>query len=213
MTNGLRSALLVVALGANACADNIPARIELPADTLILNSTMWAPLNVRVLNRKGGVIEHASVSYTNTAPPRLQVDRNGAVNCEEDGTYVIVVTAGRAVASLPIRCHLARRFDGSGIQSLIAGGPPVPFGLAAYDRQGHLIQHVRLPLIITDTTIIQLRDGMVYGLKPGSAMIWTQSLGHHGGMEFLVVAPPPIADSAGRSKWRWLDELRKREDP
>ena len=74
----------------------------------------------------------------------------------------------------------------------------MPFGLAAYDRDGHLIQGVRVPLIITDTSVIQLRDGMVYGLKPGSATIWTQSFGRQGGMGFVVTAPPRITDSPGR---------------
>jgi hypothetical protein len=214
MAMGIRSvASMVGTLIASACADTLPARIQVPRDTLILNSTMWTPLDVRVLNREGAVIEHASVSYTHTAPPRLQVDRNGAVNCEEDGTYVIVVSAGTAAARLPIRCHLARRFGDSGIQSLIAGGQPVPFGLSAYDEQGHLIQHVRLPLIITDTTTIQLRDGMVYGLKPGRATIWTQSFGREGGMGFEVTAPPRITDSLRRQNHdRKTNEEKRRID-
>lgn len=189
-------------LAASACADNVPARIQAPQDTVILNSTMWTPLDLRVLNQEGRVIERASVSYTHTSPPRLQVDRNGNVNCEEDGSYVIVVSAGAAAARLPIRCHLARRFGGPGIVCLVADGPPVPLGIEAYDGQSRLMQQPRLRLVVDDTTIIRLQDGMVYGLKAGVARVGTQSSGREGGTMFLVQASQPTTDSIARKNAR-----------
>jgi hypothetical protein len=120
------------------------------------------------------------------------------VNCQDDGIGLIVAHLDSLRATRPIRCHLARQFTGSYGVHLTAGGPPAPFTVTALDAQGRLIPEPQFRLILTDTTTIALRDGLVFGLRPGVAAIRIRSSGREGGHVYFV-EPAVTGDSRVRS--------------
>lgn len=92
-------------VGCAACRGSEPARIAVPSDTAVINSTEWTPIGVRVLDVRGRAFT-GDVAYTSLNPHMLQTAPNGAVNCWEDGLGAISVAAGAVRARV--------RYDGRG---------------------------------------------------------------------------------------------------
>jgi hypothetical protein len=182
----------------------VAAGIHVPRDTAVVNSNEWTAVDIPIVNRHGAVIIPQHVVYKSMTPGILAVSTNGAVNCKEDGIGVITVLADTAQAQVPVHCRLVHYFGPPLIVGLVAGGPPTALSVAAYDADSALIPAVRLRLTIEDSTIIALRDGMVYGLRPGGTGVRVQSLGHVGGEVFFVAAPGDTRSAAESSKPRML---------
>ncbi|HEY7235566.1 MAG TPA: hypothetical protein VH539_15535 [Gemmatimonadaceae bacterium] len=142
----------------------------------------------------------AHVTYTSLTPQLLAVAPNGTVNCQDDGVAVIEIAAVPAHARVPIRCLLVRRFGRPNMVRLIAGGPPVPLDIEAYDGRDNPMPSVRLQLTIDDTTIIALRNGLVYGLRAGAASIRVRSFHREGGQVFFVYSPSDRDSSLSNAK-------------
>jgi len=183
----IRLALLAC---AGACADATPARIDGPADTIVVNSSEWTPIGIQVLDRRGGRIARPTVTYHAAPESLFRVSTTGAVGCMHDGTGAITIRAGTVDRRFPIRCELVHSFGPMAIFELIAGGSPAPLVLQAYDARGKPMARARLQLRISDTTVIALRDGMIHGLRPGAAGISAWSRGKSGGAVVWVKPPP-----------------------
>ena len=212
-STGLRLAVSfarVAGLGAcviacAGCADSVPARIVVPADTLVINSTLWTPTGIRVLNREGELIVHPHVSFSTAPDSLLEVSSGGAVNCYDDGVGTVAAVAGALRQHITIVCRLVHRFSPIGQAHLLAGGAPAPLAFSAYDAQGRVMRVVRLRLFVdglegSSADVIALRHGLVYGLRPGTAMITAMSWGKSGGEVFVVDSAPCERRATGREE-------------
>jgi len=188
----IRLALLAC---AGACADAAPARIDGPADTIVVNSSEWTPIGIHVLDRRGVRIARPTVTYHAAPESLLRVSTAGAVGCMQDGTGAITIRAGTVDRRFPIRCELVHSFGPTAVLELIAGESPVPLVIQPYDAHGQPMARARLQLRISDTTVIALRDGMIHGLKAGTAGISAWSRGKAGGA-VVWVKPPPRSDDS-----------------
>lgn len=194
-TAALRSPhLLTIVVLLGACTDSTPARIAVPGDTLVINTLQWTPFSKSVLNKAGREIRGALVTYRSVPDSLLEFARDGSVLCRGDGAGALTLTADTAHAELPVRCRIVRRFSRPNASKLIVGGPPVPLGIQAYDAEGSRLDPVRLRLVISDTAIIKLVNGLVYGLRPGASSIGAHSgLAH--GVQIFFVDPAAGKDS------------------
>ena len=189
----------VVVLGFGvACAHPRATRVLVPADPLVVNTNQWTPLGVQVLDAGGHLVLARGMRMVAAPGALLDVRPNGSISCRDDGVATVVVTLDSLRASMTVRCHLVRRFGPPVVEALVAGGPPTPFVLVGYDRNGQVIQPLHIELVTGDTTVVRLRDGLVYGLKPGATGIGAKSLGHEGGMVLFVRAPESPAGSGRR---------------
>lgn len=186
---------LALIASASACTEAAPARIEGPADTIVVNSSEWTPIGIQVLDRRGVRIARPSVTYHAAPESLFRVSTAGAVGCMQDGTGAITIRAGTVDRRFPIRCELVHSFGPTAVVELIAGGSPAPLVLQAYDAHGQPMARARLQLRISDTTVIALRDGMIHGLKPGAAGISAWSRGQSGGAAVWVKPRPLPRDS------------------
>lgn len=189
--------IVSIVVGSAACADTTPARIDVPIDTVVVNSTVWAPLGVRVLDRRGRAIEHARVAYTGTPDSLFALSTNGAVRCLGDGTGVVEVRSAALSRRLPVRCELVDSFSPTGVVELTVGGPPVPLAFNAYDVHGRLMPRARLPVVVGDTSVVALRKGLIYGLKPGTTRVYAVSNARFGG--YLVHVVPRAQERHART--------------
>lgn len=189
-----RGSIIACLVFSTGCSDRAPVRVVASSDTIVVNTNDWTPLGIRVLGADGQAIDNVSVSYAAFPDSMIQVTSNGLFSCHEDGVANVLATVGDLHAMVPIRCHLARQFGPVGWMELVAGGPPAALTLAAYDREGRVIDPIHVQLLVTDTSIIRVRDGMVFGLKKGVASIGVQSLAKHGGV-LVQVVEPTSADS------------------
>ncbi|MGH7668943.1 MAG: hypothetical protein ACRENQ_05560 [Gemmatimonadaceae bacterium] len=183
--------MIVVASGVaiTACADHTPARIAFRTDSLVVNTNQWTPLDMRVLDRGGRVVETPKVHLDVDPDTLLRIRSDGSISCRDDGVASVNATVATARGRMVVQCHLVRHFSPPVARGLIASGPPVPFVMTGYDRDGRPIEPLHVELVTRDTTVVRLRGGLVYGLKPGATDITAKSLAESGGMVFFVRAP------------------------
>ncbi len=190
--------LALLCLIVTGCANRAPARIALRADTLVVNTNQWTPLGITVLDARGRTVRQPPVRFALTPESLLALRGDGSISCNDDGRASVHVSVDSLRAAVAVVCHLARRFSAPVPVELVAGGPPVPFVMTGYDRDGKPIEPLRVELVTRDTTVVRLRGGLVYGLKPGATAIEAKSLGHSGGMVFWVRAPGTTDESSRR---------------
>lgn len=179
-----------------ACTMSRPARIEVPRDTVTVNSTLYTPIGIHVLDEQGAALPDTLLHYAVADTAIVGMGTHDLVNCHVDGTTVVTARAGDLTADVVIRCRLVRRFGMPQFVELVAGGPPAPLDIVALDSDGNVMSNIRLQATISDSTVIALRNGSVYGLKPGYASVGVASWGREGGEMFIVKAPTDSADSA-----------------
>ncbi|HET9685496.1 MAG TPA: hypothetical protein VFP15_15430 [Gemmatimonadaceae bacterium] len=192
------AALFACAITSAGCRETRPARIEVPSDTVTVNSTLFTPVGIRVLDEHGETLPDTLIHYAVADTSILGMGSHDLVNCHDDGTTVITATSGDISARVVIRCRVVRRFGAPQIVELVAGGPPASLDIVALDSVGNVMSPVRLQATISDSTVIALRNGEVYGLKPGYASIDVGSWGRTGGAMFFVKAPKDTSDSLAR---------------
>ncbi|HEX5970963.1 MAG TPA: hypothetical protein VFY85_03495 [Gemmatimonadaceae bacterium] len=191
-------ALPGLAILTSACGETPPARIEVPSDTVTVNSTLWTPVGIRVLDEHGKSLPDTLIHYAVEDTSLLSMSVPGLVNCHDDGTSAVTASAATVTARLVVRCRLVRRFGLPQFVELVAGGPAVPLEIVALDDSGNAMPDVRLQVTISDSTVIALRNGEVHGLKPGFARIEVGSSGRTGGEMFLVRAAKDSTDTVPR---------------
>jgi len=193
------SAAFTSILISAACTGHAAMRLIVPTDTLVINSTDWTPLGVQLLDARGQAsVPRTSIRFRAIDAPPLSIDRDGAINCRDDGVGRIVVEVDTLRAERPIRCHLARRFGAPEVLRLIVGGPPTLFHVEAYDKDGRLIANPWLHVTVRDTTILRFENGLVYGLRPGASDIGVRSFGREGAQIFFVDSMDKRQDTLAR---------------
>jgi hypothetical protein len=168
------SPIVALLLGASACTDHSPARIQFTEDTTTVNTRLASDVGVRVLDKHGHVVDRARVGYEVAPDSILWVMANGKFGCLRNGVGVVSVSSGRLGATTHVRCDLIATLGpaswGAGIQ-LVLGGPPVPVPVDPRDARGERMDRVRFPITVHDSTIVQLKDGMLVGLRMGSTSV------------------------------------------
>lgn len=169
----------------SGCGSSTPARILVASDTAVINTSVWIPLGIRIVNDRGADVPHARFTIRSDND-RIVVGSGDNINCRDDTDGTLTITAGSARRLIQVRCVLVHRFGPAVEQTLVAGGPPVPFVLAAYDRHGALIRQARLPVEVSNPAVAELKDGLVYPRAAGIATMHTESLGKWGGVIYDV---------------------------
>jgi hypothetical protein len=183
-----RSGALIVALGLVACSREQTVRLDVPSDTLVINTTLWTAIPGRAVSSDGSVA-NASVTYSSDDTVLLAT-RGNAAACHDNGVTNIRLRTIRDEARIVVHCRLVRHFGPPQVVELIAGGPGVPLAITTYDADGNEMNGISLPVTVRDTSVIKLRNGMVYGIRPGATGITTGSSGKTGGGVFFVRARP-----------------------
>ncbi len=166
-----QSAALLSACMLVACSDSAPARLVFATDTLVINTLVPTRTGVVALSTTGDTVVSPRLTYALPATRAMRLNADRTITCVDDGDGVVSVAAGAAHATLPVRCHLIRAFGFPEPIELVLGSASVPLLVDARDKEGEVIQRARMPLIIDDTSVVQLKNGRLVGLKVGRVWI------------------------------------------
>ena len=174
-TASQRSRRCLLALGLSACAtDNSPARIQFTQDTTIINTRLASDVAMRVLDKRGHDVEKARVGYVVAPDSLLWVMQNGKVGCLKNGVGTVTVSSGTISALTNVRCELIASLGPKwsfNVVRLIVGDPGVPIPADPRGEEGKPMERARFPITVSDSTVVQLKDGLLFGLTMGSSWI------------------------------------------
>lgn len=170
----LATVLALLTAGLGACTDHTPARIQFTADTTTINTRLASDVGLRVLDAHGRPVERARVGYAVAPESLLWVMPNGKFGCLGNGVGTVTVTSGAAAGTTHVECRLISSLGprgGFNVVRLIVGDPPVPIPADPRDEHGMPMDRVRFPVTVADSTIVELKDGMLRGVKIGSSFV------------------------------------------
>jgi hypothetical protein len=165
------NALLLAVAVVTGCSDQTPSRMTVPADTVIVNTTLIEPLDVHVVDRDGAVIRGRAIRYSTTSrDSTLEIRGGNAIQCRRDGVALVRVTAGRFTDSVAVRCDIIERIIAEELVCTRIGDPPIPLSVAAFDAEGREISNPRL-YIRADSSFVRIGSGFITPLKSGDGDI------------------------------------------
>lgn len=185
----MRTRLVVLAIALSACGDRTPARIDVAERELTINTTFARALGARLVNAKGEVLSRPRLSYSTTPSSTLAVTHGDSVTCLKSGTASVSISGGGKSTTVAVWCRLVKSFGWPEGVGLYVGGKSQPLAFAAYDEYGRLISNLRLPVIVRDTTVARLVDGLIEPRAVGRT-----SIDMHAGPDIRGSVPVWVAD-------------------
>ena len=162
----IRLISILLVAGVIGCSDKTPARIALPSDTVIVNTTMIGGLGAQVVNRDGVVLPRMPIRYSTTTPDSIAIVYENGVQCRHDGVTRVMLSAGRLTSPAMVRCHIIEKLVAEGVVCTRLGDSPVPMSVAAFDHDGNAIPSPRI-YIKSDSTFVRVANGFITPLKAG----------------------------------------------
>jgi hypothetical protein len=202
----MRLIAILFVVSVTGCSDTTPARIALSGDTVIVNTTTVAPLDVHVVNRKGVVLPQIPVRYSMTDPDSTAVTQGNGIQCRNDGVARVSLSAGRLASSVMVRCHIIEKIVAEGLVCTRLGDPPVRLSATAFDRDGNEISAPRMD-IITDSSFVRIANGLIIPLRAGDGDI-DYTNGRRRGVTLLrVLDTAAVVDSVRSHSIKARDEM------
>lgn len=146
-----------------ACGDRAPGRLTGAfGDTLVVNAPDPIRLAVRSVDAEGHAarVRDAYWQAVGDAPFTLSAD--GTVHCTRAGDGAVDVSRGAARARLTVRCRPIVGVRPLVFDPLVVGGPPAAFALQAVGPDRALVTDIAARAAVLDTTVVVLRDGLLY---------------------------------------------------
>lgn len=167
------SSLLWLFLG---CANQTPARIELPASLPVLYDEAPVSIGARLVDRRGNPVRDVPLTYSISSSGIASISSDGAVTCLSNGEASVLVAGGGQTATLTITCRLVATLEVSPKQlRIVVGRAPEPITVVAKDHAGNPILDAPITPSISEPTILQFNAGSVIGLRVGNSEIRFQS--------------------------------------
>ena len=156
----------------DAHSNTVAERIDVPTDTVTINTTLIERLEARVVDQQGKPVARRHLTVVAQPDSIALPYDNGGIQCRYDGVATVSLTSGPLHASMTVRCRIAERV---GVDEFFTcmkvGDRPIPYVLYAYDAQGNIMTHARLLIDISDTNVVRLDHGMIVPLHAGRANI------------------------------------------
>ena len=159
---------LMVLLIAVAGCKGAPARIVGGiADTVVVNTMRPVPLPIRLLDRKGHLLDSSGVRYRRTGGAAMPVSANGVVTCAQPGDATVYASLGAISARLLVRCRPVTKVRGLRMMSLVVGDPAVDLPFDALGVDGRPISPLAAQVTIGDSTVATLEGQRLRARAPG----------------------------------------------
>jgi hypothetical protein len=151
-----------------ACGGREPSKIVVQSDTLIINGPLAVQIPVRAFNRDGRVIAHPRLAYSGGSNA-VRVSNDGRVTCAADADAPVTITRKTLTKQILVRCRRIRNFAPIFTAStLIAGDPPSPPVVRAFDFDGKPVTLLHATAEVLDTSVARIRDdGRIFPLARG----------------------------------------------
>lgn len=174
MGSRLISRCFLLVAGLSACADHSPARIQFMQDTTTINTRLASDVGMRVRDKRGRDVEKARVGYAVAPDSLLWVMQNGKFGCLKNGVGTVTVSTGNISGTTHVQCDLIASLGPKwafNVVRLIIGEPGVPLPADPRGENGEPMLRARFPVSVADSSVVQLKDGMLHGLKLGSTFV------------------------------------------
>jgi len=172
-------------------AAGTPSRLELDRDTLVINGPSAVRVPVRLVDIEGAdvPIETWDLRLAGDSVVRI---RDGRIVCEGRGDATIVVTVASLERTVVVRCRPVIAFGFPPPLELALRGPALPVRVHALGPAQQREELLAFQLRTSDSSIVEIRDGLVHPLSVGRANIVVDL----GGIATAVTASvfEPIAD-------------------
>lgn len=158
-----------VVLIAVAACKGAPTRIVGGiADTVVVNTMRPVPLPIRLLDRRGHLLDSSGVRYRWTGGATIPVSDNGVVTCTQSGDATVHASLGAISARLLVRCRPVTKVRGSRMMSLVVGDPPEDLPFDALGLDGQPISPLAAQVTIEDSTVATLEGQRIRARAPGA---------------------------------------------
>ena len=168
---------LAVALVALGCgresrlpARQVPARLDAERDTVIINGPRAVLLPVRLVDTAGVTmpIEAWSLDLRGDSAVHLKA---GKLVCRGRGDARVSITVGSLTTGIMVHCRPVAAFGFPPPLELALGGPPAPVRINALTDASDPETLLEFALRVADSSVIAIRDGLVYPVAVGRATV------------------------------------------
>lgn len=137
------------------------------ADTVVVNALRPVQLPIRLLDRKGHLLDSSGVRYSWAGGATISVSANGVVTCTQSGDATVRASLGAISARLLVRCRPVTEVHGLYTMSLVVGNPPEELPFEALGVDGQPISPLAAQVTIGDSTVATLEGQRVRARAPG----------------------------------------------
>jgi len=172
-------------------AGGTPARLELDRDTLVINGPGAVRVPVRLVDIAGADVPIETWDLRLAGESVVRV-RDGRIVCEGRGDATIVVTVAGLERTVVVRCRPVVAFGFPPPLEIALRGPALPVRVHALGPSQQREELLAFELRTPDSSVVEIRDGLVHPLSLGRATIVVDL----GGIATAVTASvfEPIAD-------------------
>lgn len=170
-------ALVALTLVAAGCgresrppARQVPARLEVERDTVVINGPRAVLLPVRLIDSAGRAmpIEAWSLDLSGDSAVRIT---GGKLACRGRGDARVTVAVGGLSTGLVVRCRPIVAFGFPPPLELALGGPPARVRINALTSSYTPETLLEFTARVADSSVIAIRDGLVHPVAVGRATV------------------------------------------
>ena len=168
-------ALVAIALAgcernAGAVVDQVPVRMELDRDTVIINGPRAVQVPARLVSQSGETLADPQWSLSVDGDSAVRVE-NGRLACVTRGDGHVAVAAAGFSRDLFVRCRPVVSFGFPPPLEIALEGPPQSVRVNALGPSGTVESLLAYSLSVRDSGVVAVRDGQVHPLRVGRAAI------------------------------------------
>jgi len=155
---------------ASAVADQVPARLELARDTVVINGPLAVEVPARLVTRSGERLADPRWSVRVVGDSVLRVE-NGRLACVSRGDAQVAVAAAGFSRDIFVRCRPVVSFGFPPPLEIALGGPPQTVRVNALGPSGTVESLLAYSLSVRDSGVVAVRDGQVHPIGVGRAAV------------------------------------------
>ncbi len=165
-------ALGVVGCGrdSNALGDQVPVRLEIERDTVIINGPRAVHVPARLVDRTGKHLPRAQWSLSVGGDSAVRVS-DGQIACAGRGDAHVAVAAAGFSHSFLVRCRPVVGFGFPPPLELALGSAPQTVRVNALGPSGAIETLLAYTLSVRDSAVVAVRGGQVHPLAVGHARV------------------------------------------
>lgn len=163
--------LMLVTIVVGACADKVPARIDVSSTTIALYDRTPAPTSARLVNAGGESLVEPALSFSATPATVLSVTSDGQVGCLTTGDGTIVIAGGGQSATLTVSCKIVASIRAPSDARLILGRAPEPAPFVALSESGAEVANAPLEISSSNQQVARYESGALVSVGIGQATV------------------------------------------